>query len=285
MKNFRFLFTKVLPTVVCIFLCSRVAAQVAPVPPMPGREPIIPTIVNEAYTVNNVRKLKMQLKADVIINQGPREALFVEGLKSVIKHIRATVVGGVLIIKYKSTTPSKKETTVDEPHPLIFRLTVTNLQGIEMNSGTVQSSELRTSEPFTLNFSGDAVAQLAIFSKELRADISGLSQVQIRGATIKQRLRTRNRARFLGQNMRSETCRVDVNDDSQAYVHARLVLEGTVEDDGMLYYVSLPQSNQVTLSGLGKMANIPEQDVTPPTTPQVLPNNPNPHGQGWNSTP
>jgi hypothetical protein len=271
---------------ICALLltASTVFAEQAPAPSMPGRTPIIPTIVNEAYTVRDVRKVRLLLKADLLINQGPRDALFVEGLKTVISQLKVDVTGGVVTIRYKGT-PDKNAQDVSYSHPLIFRLTVTNLQGIEATTGTVQSTELRTSVPFAIDFSGDSVGQLAIFSKDFKANVSGFAQVQLRGSANKERVKTRNRGRFLAQEMRAESVDVDVNDDSQAYVHARLVLDGTVQDNGQLFYVGIPQSNQVTLSNLGKMSSILEKPITPPTTPKELPSNPNPHGQGWNSTP
>jgi len=249
-----------------------------------GLDTITPTIVNEAYTVNNVRRLRMQLKGDVLINQGPRDALYVEGLKDVIKNIRVSVVGGVVTIRYRET-PADRLKKQTYPHPLIFRLTVTDFQGIEMSSGTVQSTELRTKRPFTINFSGDAVGNLAVFASELRVDMSGTSQMQMRGGVNKEYVTTRNRSRFLAQEVLSETTRVDIRDESQAFVHARLVLEGTVQDDGELHVIGIPQSNQVTTAGLGTVNGIPQKPITPPPTPQELPSSPNFHGQGWNSVP
>jgi hypothetical protein len=247
-----------------------------------GRSPITQTFSNDAFTVKNVRVLKMDLKANVLINQGPREALFIEGIETVLNQIRATVIGGTLTIRFKSSLDRKVRDLIYE-YPLTVRLTVTNLEGIEMNTGTVQSSELRTNAPFVVRFTGDAVAELAIFAREFKAEVGGVAQARVRGAAKKERIITKNRGRFLGQEMRTETARVDIRDESQAFVQARLILDGTVRDDGLLYYVGIPQSNQVTVGDLGQIFGLGEKHVTPPPTPQELPRSPSVRGQGWDN--
>lgn len=268
--------------VACLFLASTGILQASNV--SWGRNPIQQTFSDDAFTVRNVRVLRMLLEGNVLINQGPRDALFIEGLETVLNQLRVDVVGGVLTIRLKTGLDRKARDYLYQ-YPLTVRLTVTNLQGIEMNSGTVQSSELHTDAPFAVRFTGTAVAELAIFAPEFKAEVAGTAQVRVRGAARKERITTKNRARFLGQEMRTETARVDIRDQSQAFVAARMVLDGTVRGDGQLYYVGLPQSNQVTVADLGQISGLGERSVTPPPTPQELPHSPSVRGQGWSTVP
>lgn len=284
MKNFQ-------PLLITLFFLEVIigssisAATIPELPFYPGQSQEHVAIVAEYFTVKDFRTVRMEVEGDLIITQGEREALSIEGTKNQIDWVQARVLGGVLTIKANRILSKIPISGGNTNRRLTFRLTVLDLKRIDfLNNGTLQIRALRTPQ-FTLRMNGIATGVITLYTRQTDIQMADFAKLQVDGATNDFRITAGGNSKFLGQGFKSIKCNVDARGSSWVYVYAHDVLRGDIRDNAKLFYVSLPKDYEVKVQNIATSSQLAEEDVTPSSTSGNLPYTWKPRTSGLNMTP
>jgi hypothetical protein len=164
----------------------------------------------------------------LLIEQGETESLTITADDNLLPHIKSEVSGGRLELGSKDSMTNLRPST-----EIIYKLTVTNLQDVDISgSGTADIKRVRA-ERLKLEISGSGRVSAAGGADDLQIEISGSGGYQ-------------------GDALQSKRAGVDISGSGSAVVAVSDKLDVEVSGSGSVAYIGDPQVHQ-EISGSGSV--------------------------------
>ena len=184
-------------------------------------------IVTEPRTVSGFFAVDLSGSGHVVIEQTGTESLTVTTDDNLLPYIKTEVHGSTLELGTKDMT------NVSPTEDIIFKLTVKNLEGLEISG------------------SGKADVK-GLVADRLQVRISGSGDVSGQGTAHDLELRISGSGSYRGQDIKSQRATVGVSGSGNAVVSASDTLKADVSGSGTVEYVGEPQVSQ-NISGSGSV--------------------------------
>lgn len=132
------------------------------------------TIVTETVDVSNFDRVSLDASGDVYIEQGDSESLTIEADDNILPLLDSRVRGSQLILS------AKPNVSMNPSRPIVYRLTVKDLSGFDLNGSgncfveSIKSDEIRLS----INGSGNKDIEKLV-SNTLSLDLRGSGNIDI----------------------------------------------------------------------------------------------------------
>ena len=200
----------------------------------------------ESRSVGDFDQVVFTVAGDLVVEQGPREALTIEAEQAVLPRITAEVHGRQLLI---GVAPGRTETR----EPIRIRLVVRNLRAFESRSaGAVRIGPLRSPElAITLAGSGPVQLDRLEDARSLDVVISGAGGVNVGGGKVgMQRLSISGTGNYTAPGLASERADVAIDGSGEARVAASTALAVRIGGIGNVRYRGDPKVTR-SISGIG----------------------------------
>jgi putative autotransporter adhesin-like protein len=182
---------------------------------------------SETRTVSGFTGIELSGIGEVTIEQGDAESLTIEADDNVLPVLTSKVDDSVLRLG------RKQRTRVNTRNPIRYRVTVTDLDRIELSgSGSVVGEGLRL----------DA----------LRVEISGSGTMRLAGSADEQQLEVSGSGRYDAAGLASRSVDVEISGSGKATVTVTEQLRVDISGSGTVTYTGDPKVDQ-SVSGSGRL--------------------------------
>ena len=214
-------------------------------PAQPTEEPV-PDDSLATRAVSGFDRVSLQGVGTLVIEQGDTESLTIDAEPRVLRRIETVVGGDTLYIR-----PDRGFTTRD---PIIFSLTVDDLNGIELSgAGQVQMERLETDD-FGLNVSGaGSVTIEELIAETLDVEATGNASITLGGTVDSQTVTFGQAGTYDAANLESRVATVSVDGAAQAIVNVSESLDASASGASSIVYYGDPAVSEST-SGVGSVA-------------------------------
>ena len=184
-------------------------------------------VMSESRDVSGFDEVELRGVGNLSIQQSDNVSLTVEAEEDVLPKIRTEVENSRLIVG------TKPNTTINTTKPINYRLTVKDLNALELSgSGNVEAD--------------------GIDSNELAVTISGAGYVEISGKVDSQDVEISGAGDYRAEDLESKEAKIDVGGSGSATVNVSDELNVEVSGSGSVEYVGDPTVNQ-EVSGAGEV--------------------------------
>lgn len=184
-------------------------------------------VISESRPVAGFKRVRLRGSGNLLVEQTGVESLTIEAEDNILPLLRSDVENGQLILGLRPGT------RIVTHKPIVYRLTVKELEGIEgSGSGSVDAKGLNT-DRFSFDGSGSIEVRLAGRADELELSISGSGE-------------------YDGESLTSRRARVEVSGSADVLVNAQDVLDVQLSGSGDVRYVGNPTVTQ-RVSGSGSV--------------------------------
>lgn len=212
-------------------------------------------LVTEDREVSDFRRVRLGGFGSLTITPGDQEALQVETDAKLLPRITTEVREGTLVLKVNSGWLGLRHA---RDTPVRYRLTVKELEGIQVSgAGKVQASNL-VAEHFDLGISGAGKAQLELATQALATQISGSGKIVISGKADRQVVNISGAGRYAADELSSQQCSFTISGAGKGRVNVSEQLDVTISGAGKVEHRGDPVV-RTRLSGVGKVTRIESQ--------------------------
>lgn len=206
-------------------------------------------VVNQSQNVSGFNQVSVDGSGTLIITQGNKESLTVEAEDNVLPDIRTNVNNNVLTISFGNRTviPTK---------PVVYYLTVKNLNSISYTGGgKIQTNGLKTNS-LTMNINGASEGNLTNLNiNTLKIIISGAGKLFMSGTASNQDISISGAGEYNANNLTSKTVIISINGAGKGTIKVSNSLNAIVNGAGQISYIGSPKITQ-QLNGAGSIKQI-----------------------------
>jgi hypothetical protein len=185
------------------------------------------TRTSESRAVQGIHGVDLAGFGELIIAQGPAEALVVEAEESMLPLIKTDIDDGMLKIR---VNPGLSWLSLSVPWGITYRLTVTDLSAVRLSGA------------------GRIKAKLAV--QELHVNLSGAGSIEITGTAVHQEVNLSGAGSYQADDLASHNAKVVVSGTGSATIWVQDTLDATISGIGSVDYFGRP--NVISkVSGLG----------------------------------
>ena len=186
-------------------------------------------ISTESRAVQGFNRIAVSGSAEVVLTQGPEEALTVAADDNLLEHVRTEVTGDTLSLGFESGRYAPSE-------PLQFNVTVQELRGLHLSGAT-------------------RVDAAHITTDRLGVSASGSSKITLAGQATVQDVSSSGSSQYDAGQLESETVTVTASGVSNVTVWANAELEVRTSGSSSVRYYGRPRLNQ-SISGSGSLTSL-----------------------------
>jgi hypothetical protein len=182
-------------------------------------------VIRETREVSGFTKIVITTPGDVVIRQGERESLTIEGDDNLLPYYITEVDGDTLTIR------TKPNTTILSLARLHFEITVQDLESVEL----------------------DGVANIALDEIDVAAlhiQMNGTGNISATGSAQMQTVETNGAGNYDASDLITDSTKIWVNGVGNATVNAAETLDVSVNGLGGVEYIGKPSVSQ-HINGLG----------------------------------
>jgi hypothetical protein len=197
-------------------------------------------LISEERHVAGFDRVSLEGMGDILLEQGPVEALSLEGDEEILERISAEVSDGKLVIKYKSWFELFWHRQRIKAH-----LTMKDIHGISISgSGTVRASSL-ASDSLRLSVSGSADMDLeGLEVDDLDVHISGSGEFDLRGRATHQNLHISGSGKIEAWGLEGQDAEVHVSGSGRVTLKVQDSLDVRVSGSAEVRYLGEPKISQ-----------------------------------------
>lgn len=203
----------------------------------------------EQRPIAHVQRVVMRATGELIVHQGPSETLQVEAEARLLPKIATDVRDGTLYLEFRAPQ-------VDSAQPVVFRLTVTDLEALDsVGSANVRIGTLKSDAlTLTLSGSGDITVD-ALELGRLEAQLSGSGTITIgAGRVAEQILHLSGAGDYGAAPLESRRATVRLDGSGNVTVHATEQLIVYIAGSGDVRYRGTPRVEEL-ISGAGSVSH------------------------------
>jgi hypothetical protein len=204
-------------------------------------------VVSETRDVSNFRAIEIDYPAEVVIRQGPTEALVIEAEDNLLPNLKSRVQNGTLEIFYRRENGKH----VNPTQTPVFTITVKDLADVEFNTAGELTIEQLATDRLEVSLSGAGNVDIEdIETGDLRVDLSGAGSATASGVADSLQLSISGFGDFKGGELHNKDARVSISGAGSATVWVDEDLDAEVSGAGSVsYYGAATVTRQI--SGVG----------------------------------
>ena len=201
--------------------------------------------------------LRAQHTNELIITQGKREGLTVEGPPSIVPRLVTEVRHGTLVIgtggDWLERLSDALTTSLTRPH-IRYELTVKNLASLEVCAMASVHADSLKAEHLTLRFAGMGELRIgAVDARLLEVDLPGAARIELAGYAAEQRVTVAGPAHYDAPRLESHKAQVTVKGIGAATVWAAGELDVSIRGPGRVSYRGAPRVKH-SIAPLGSLS-------------------------------
>ena len=201
-------------------------------------------VISEEIDIPRIRGIVLRNSADIVLTQGDRQRMVVEGQRNIIDNLRTEVSNGILYISNKRPVWRTK--------PMNIRIRMDELSLLRLSgSGDVESENSFTDlKDLELRLSGSGSISLSIEADEVYTGISGSGSIRLEGEAHKAEYRISGSGGIYAENLEAERVYARITGSGSIKLYAEDELEARIGGSGSIYYDGNPRVNK-RISGSG----------------------------------
>lgn len=210
---------------------------------------------------DQIESLEFRGEGGMIVSQGDRNQIILEGDKQCINQIKVIMNNGRLIIENKPGLLKKgcKDFTC--------QLVVQNLNSIVLDGNVYFKSNALTFSKLSINMYGDSFADVDLQGESLSVIMEGNGRLIAGGKVGDQEVVMKGSAFYHGDDLDSLSAVIKIIGSGRANVSALNSLDVTITGDGKVYYAGEPKELHQNILGTGEVvqrATGMQEATTPP---------------------
>lgn len=186
----------------------------------------------------NFNKMQSTLTGRIIINLNSdleSDEIIIEAQENLFEVLETTVEDSTLKIGVNDFE------CLREHKDIVITLEIKSLNEITLfDLGRVETSNLITTDDFTVTVNGNAKADLLLNVKTLRTVMNGSGEITYRGEAQTHNISHNGPGSVRGYEMPVQRVNVTVNDFGNSYVRAVQSIDATFNGDGNVFYTGSP---------------------------------------------
>jgi MFS family permease len=196
-------------------------------------------VITENRTVSDFNRVRLEIPADLEIQQGSAEALTVSGEDNLLPLLLTEVSGGELAIRFKPFTNARPT------EPIKITLTVKDLEELDLSSsGDVLIHPITTGD-FKLGlYSSGNIEIEEIQAEQVRADISSSGEVLVKGSARQLDLNISSSGSFQAEDLQVQDAEVNLSSSGEATIWVLENLDVAISSSGTITYYGNPRIKQ-----------------------------------------
>jgi Putative auto-transporter adhesin, head GIN domain len=185
-------------------------------------------VKTESRNVSGFQAVSLSGVGNLTIDQNGTESLTVEAEDNLLPYIQTDVQGNRLIIG------SKDNTSLNPTKPINYRLTVKDLNSIDLSgAGKITGADINT--------------------PKLMVNVSGAGDITLTGKADSQDINLSGAGNYHGDNLAGKDVKITTSGAGSAVVQVSDTLDATVSGAGAVRYIGDPQVKQ-NVSGAGSVS-------------------------------
>ena len=206
-----------------------------------GRGPI----VSRELQLPSFHSLKLSGSDKVIVRQGPRQEVRVEGQQNIIDLIRLDVTQGEWDIRTRGC--------IRHHERMVYYVTIPEIRSLALEgSGDIIGEDTFISPQAEFEVTGSGSIAAEVEAQAVEVEITGSGNVIITGASDLVDIEVTGSGECDAYGLSAEEVQVDVEGSGNAYVHALDLLKVDIKGSGDVYYRGNPVIHS-SISGSGKL--------------------------------
>lgn len=202
----------------------------------------------ETRNVEDFSFVSVGISSDVIIKQGNKVGVILEGDKETLEKIETTVTGNKLRInnKDRSWFSSSKKIRV--------YITLKDFTGLGVSgSSKVRSDGSLQGDDVRLSVSGSGDIDLDLMANDIDCSISGSGSINLSGEGKTGELSISGSGKLDAANFALETMGIKISGSGDAYIFASKEINSRISGSGTIHYKGSPDKIENHSSGSGKL--------------------------------
>jgi hypothetical protein len=213
-----------------------------------------PKRTSEKREVPSFTRITMAGIGDLVIHQGEREGVELEGSTDILPYVTTQVTNGTLHIEQKPR--GWLESFKAGGTPFIAHLYLKTLEEVTLSGqGNLTSDKTIESQNLTIKVSGSGKVNLTLEGNEFTASIAGSGQYDLKGKVNNQNIQISGTGSYYASNLLSNHTSIDIRGSGQVEVNVQKQLNVIITGAGTVRYLGSPQVTQ-KLFGAGKIEQI-----------------------------
>lgn len=185
-------------------------------------------VKTESRNVSGFQAVSLSGVGNLTIDENGTESLTVEAEDNLLPYIQTEVQGNRLVIG------SKDNTSLNPTKPINYRLTVKDLNSIDLSgAGKITGADINT--------------------PKLTVNVSGAGDITLTGKADSQEINLSGAGNYHGDNLMSKDVKITTSGAGSAVVQVSDTLDATVSGAGSVRYIGDPQVKQ-NVSGAGSVS-------------------------------
>jgi len=221
----------------------------------PGGKTITPSgvIITEEREIGDFSGIDMRAFGKIILSQGERESLTIEGSDNIVDVIQTSVRGGTLVIQTKENL---NITNLSEDYIMTFTIVVKDLDSLTISGAAdIEMDSLSTSK-LDITMSGAGQLKLDdLMADSLNITLSGVGNVDVSGGVTTAQIDIPGAGNVAAADLEIQTADVNISGFGSATVWVTDQLTGSISGGGDVSYYGDPRVDTQT-SGLGQFENL-----------------------------
>ncbi len=228
-------------------------------------------IVSSNRPVSGFTRLVLDVPGDLILTQGDKESLSIEGDDNLLEHIKSEVDGGELHIYL-----APEDGMIEPSKTIRYHLSVKNLEQVTLNgSGKIMAASFK-SEQFAVNVNGSGeitfgslqatnlslgmngsgnVNVTNLSADDVQATVSGSGEYLLEGKATRQHISIVGSGKYNAHSLQSTQTDISISGSGEGQIWAVEKVNITIVGSGKVGYLGKPNVTQ-QISGSGNIYSL-----------------------------
>lgn len=208
-------------------------------------------MVTQSRTTSDYNSVALTGSMDVILVKGREGNLKIEAEENLQQHILTEVKGGKLSISVEkgySLNPSRN-------HDIIITVPFTDIEKVSLTgSGDIRSSDVVTSEKFSINITGSGNVKLPLKAKTASANITGSGDIDLSGSSEDFDCKVTGSGDISAFDFKCQNVTAMVTGSGDIQVYASESLKASTPGSGDIEYRGNPKKEDFRTMGSGSIS-------------------------------
>lgn len=210
----------------------------------------------ETRDVRDFDEVIMRVGGKVLITQGNKNEVILEGDEDYLKEIETEVRGGRLNIKSRRSNWRWWRGGNNRSRLTVY-ITVKELKGAYISgSGDIISQNTIKTRDFTASIAGSGDIEMDLEVEYVEAKISGSGNIELQGKSDEARLSISGSGKYIAEKLVVGDYRVSMSGSGRGSINVEGELDVRISGSGKVYYMGRPTSVNSSVSGSGSVRKI-----------------------------
>lgn len=210
----------------------------------------------ETRDVRDFDEVIMRVSGKVLITQGNKNEVVLEGDEDLLDEIETEVRGGRLNIKSRRDNWRWWNNRRTRGRLTVY-ITVKELKGAYISgSGDIISQNTLKTDDFTASIAGSGDIELDLDAEYVEAKISGSGNIELQGKSDKAKLSISGSGKYLAEKLMVGDYTVSMSGSGRGSINVEGDLDVRISGSGKIYYMGRPTSVNSSVSGSGSVRKI-----------------------------